>query len=84
MKNILTINSVSKMYKNGFLALKDISFSVGKEEIFALLGPNGAGKTTLISAVCGILKQSSGEIAVKDDTTKVAENEKTYRPGHKN
>ena len=46
--------NVTKSY-NGKVALKDVSFSVGKGETFCLLGQNGAGKTTLISAVIKIL-----------------------------
>ncbi len=69
--SVIKINSVSKQYKNGFLALKDISLKIHKGEIFALLGPNGAGKTTLISAICGIIRQSSGQIIVNEfDTIK--------------
>jgi len=65
MSSILSIKSVGKTYKNGHKALKNISFDVGQGEIFALLGPNGAGKTSLISSICGIIRQSSGQITVK-------------------
>ena len=65
MDNILSVHHVSKIYKNGFQALKNISLEVPKGEIFALLGPNGAGKTTLISSICGIMRQTKGEIKVK-------------------
>tara|TARA_A100001011_G_scaffold393013_1_gene481861 strand:- start:213 stop:1142 length:930 start_codon:yes stop_codon:yes gene_type:complete len=65
MKTILSIKSLGKTYKNGYTALKGVSFEVQKGEIFALLGPNGAGKTSLISAICGIIRQSSGRITVK-------------------
>lgn len=50
------------MYKSGHQALTDVNLDIKKGEIFALLGPNGAGKTTLISAICGIVTPSSGEI----------------------
>ena len=65
MDMILSVNNVSKRYKNGFNALTDISLEIPKGEIFALLGPNGAGKTTLISSICGIIRQTKGEITVK-------------------
>ena len=65
MSKILSINNVSKTYKNGFKALKNVSMDIAKGEIFALLGPNGAGKTTLISSICGIIKQTKGQIRVK-------------------
>ena len=69
MEKVLTVNKVSKTYKNGFKALKNVSLEIPKGEIFALLGPNGAGKTTLISAICGIIRQTRGEIKVKNFDT---------------
>jgi ABC-2 type transport system ATP-binding protein len=45
-----------------FKVVDNISFSVGKREIFGFLGANGAGKTTTIRAICGILKPTSGII----------------------
>ena len=65
MSKILSITNVSKTYRNGFTALSNVSIDIPKGEIFALLGPNGAGKTTLISSVCGIIKQTEGQIKVK-------------------
>jgi len=41
-------------------ALKNISFSVAKGEIFGILGPNGAGKTTLIKILAGLLLPENG------------------------
>ena len=63
-KNQISINNLSKIYKNGFNALKSINLNIKKGEIFAMLGPNGAGKTTLISIICGIVKPSSGNVSV--------------------
>ena len=54
--NQISINNLSKIYDNGFEALKNINLDIKKGEIFAMLGPNGAGKTTLISIICGIVK----------------------------
>ena len=64
--NQIVINNLSKIYDNGFSALKNINLSIKKGEIFAMLGPNGAGKTTLINIICGIVKPSSGKITVED------------------
>jgi ABC-2 type transport system ATP-binding protein len=64
MPNVVTIQSLSKTYASGFQALKSVSLNIHAGEIFALLGPNGAGKTTLISAVCGIVRASSGAVTV--------------------
>ena len=62
--NQIIINDLSKVYDNGFNALKKINFNVKQGEILAMLGPNGAGKTTLISIICGIVTPSSGNVTV--------------------
>ena len=62
--SILSVQSLSKTYAGGFEALKNINLEINKGEIIALLGPNGAGKTTLISAICGIIKPSTGSVTV--------------------
>jgi len=64
--NQISINNLSKVYDNGFNALKNINLKIKKGEIFAMLGPNGAGKTTLISIICGIVKPSSGNVTVEN------------------
>ena len=65
MENLISINNLSKVYDNGFNALKEIDLKIKKGEIIAMLGPNGAGKTTLISIICGIVKPTSGDIKVE-------------------
>ena len=64
--NQITIKDLSKIYDNGFEALKKINLDIKKGEIIALLGPNGAGKTTLISIICGIVTPSSGKVTVEE------------------
>ncbi len=64
--NLINIDNLSKVYDNGFEALKKINLNIKKGEIFAMLGPNGAGKTTLISIICGIVRPSSGKVTVDD------------------
>ena len=64
--NQISIKNLSKVYDNGFEALKKINLNIKKGEIFAMLGPNGAGKTTLISIICGIVRPSSGKVTVDD------------------
>lgn len=49
---------------NDFYAVKNISFSVQKGEIFGFLGANGAGKTTTIRVLCGLLRPSDGLVEV--------------------
>jgi ABC-2 type transport system ATP-binding protein len=64
MTEILSIEHLSKTYAGGVSALRDVSLSIPRGEIFGLLGPNGAGKTTLISVVCGIVTASEGRVSV--------------------
>jgi len=45
-------------------AIKGISFTIGKGEIFGLLGPNGAGKSTTINMMCGYLEPTSGDTLI--------------------
>lgn len=57
--------NVTKSY-NGKVALKDISFSVEKGEIFCLLGQNGAGKTTTINIFLGFIQKDGGHAFIGD------------------
>jgi ABC-2 type transport system ATP-binding protein len=47
-----------------FEAVRDISLSIGKGEIYGFIGPNGAGKTTTISIMGGILAPTSGTVSI--------------------
>lgn len=69
MKNLSTVSvDVSELtVKFGdFIAVKNISFSVGTGEIFGFLGANGAGKTTTIRVLCGLLVPTSGRVQISD------------------
>lgn len=59
----IEVRSVTRRFK-GLTAVDDLSFQVGKGEIFGLLGPNGAGKTTAINLMLGLLAPHGGEIRV--------------------
>jgi len=50
-------------------AVRGVSFSMGKGEIFGLLGPNGAGKSTTINMMCGYLETTSGDTIVQGHST---------------
>lgn len=56
---ILTVENLSKNY-GAIKALKNVSFSVSKGNVFGILGPNGSGKTTLLGIVMDVLKATSG------------------------
>jgi len=70
MTDMLSITGLSKRYDDGQVALENVSLDVKEGEILALLGPNGAGKTTLISAVCGLVVPTEGQINVGGFDTK--------------
>ncbi len=55
----IEIEGLTKRFNN-FTAVDNISFNVGRGEIFGLLGPNGSGKSTTIKMLCGILSPSAG------------------------
>ncbi len=60
----LELRGLTKHYDDGTVALEDFDLEIPSGAFFGLLGPNGAGKTTLISAVCNLLRVTSGEIQV--------------------
>ncbi len=61
---VLQVDHLSKQYKKGVYASRDVSFDVKKGEIFALIGPNGAGKTTTIRMIATLLKPTEGDAKV--------------------
>jgi ABC-2 type transport system ATP-binding protein len=70
MTPLVEIHGLKKRYapKNGAsegnLAVKGISLSIQKGEIFSLLGPNGAGKTTTISIMSGLIAPTEGDVII--------------------
>jgi ABC-2 type transport system ATP-binding protein len=60
----LELRDLTKRYDDGTLALEDFDLEIPAGSFFGLLGPNGAGKTTLISAVCNLIRVTSGEVLV--------------------
>ena len=64
MPPIVSIRNLTKVYDNGFKALKGVDLDIREGEILALLGPNGAGKTTMISIICGLVNPSGGQVTV--------------------
>lgn len=67
---VLEVKHLSKQYKKGIYASKDVNFTVNKGEIFALLGPNGAGKTTTIRMIATLLKPTEGDAKIEGHSIK--------------
>jgi ABC-2 type transport system ATP-binding protein len=60
----IVVEDLIKRYKDGTLAVDNISFSVKKGDFFALLGPNGAGKSTTISIISSLVNKTKGKVIV--------------------
>ncbi|KYK26888.1 multidrug ABC transporter ATP-binding protein [Thermoplasmatales archaeon SG8-52-1] len=62
---VVEVNNLVKSY-GPLEAVKGITFSINRGEIFGLIGPNGAGKTTTLRVLSTLLKISSGSIKIMD------------------
>lgn len=63
--NTIEVKDITKSYEKGKVtALKNVSFNVGKGELFGLIGPDGAGKTTIFRLLTTLLIPDSGEAKV--------------------
>jgi ABC-2 type transport system ATP-binding protein len=60
----IRIESLTKIYAGGKLALDGVSFDVPRGQIFGLLGPNGAGKSTLINILAGLVMKTGGKASI--------------------
>jgi ABC-2 type transport system ATP-binding protein len=69
-------------YFGAFAAVKDVTFSVRKGEIFGLLGANGAGKSTTFRMLCGLLPSSSGTLRVAGVDLRTATSDARARIGY--
>src|SRR5687767_8018692 len=63
MTSAITLDRLSKRY-GAVEAVKDLSLTVERGEMFGLIGPDGAGKTTTIRTICGLQRPDSGSVRV--------------------
>jgi ABC-2 type transport system ATP-binding protein len=78
MHEIIKIENLKKSYGD-IEAVKNISLTIKKGEMFGLVGPDGAGKTTVIKILCGLLNYNKGNVRLLDlfidkDKNKIQEN----------
>ena len=61
---MIQTENISKVYKNGYKAVDNLSLQVNAGDIFGFLGPNGAGKTTTIRMLDGLLEPTNGKVII--------------------
>ncbi|MCX8509322.1 MAG: ATP-binding cassette domain-containing protein, partial [Rhodobacteraceae bacterium] len=67
---MIEVDGVSVRFGTGtgaFVALDNVSVTIGAQEFFTLLGPSGCGKTTLLRAIAGFLRPGAGAIRLEGE-----------------
>jgi ABC-2 type transport system ATP-binding protein len=59
---LVEVENLGKVYKDGYRAVSDLSFTVERGQVVGLLGPNGAGKTTTLRMLMGLIFPTEGSI----------------------
>ena len=62
--SIVKVENLSHRYSVQW-AIKDINFELTRNGIYGLLGSNGAGKSTIMNIMCGVIKQTQGEVYIQ-------------------
>ena len=68
METILTVSHLTKKF-GGLTAVKDLSFTIEKGNVYGILGPNGSGKSTTLGIVLNVVNRTSGEFKWFDGKT---------------
>jgi ABC-2 type transport system ATP-binding protein len=61
---LVEVTNLGKVYKDGYRAVSDLSFTVERGQVVGLLGPNGAGKTTTLRMMMGLIFPTEGSIYI--------------------
>ena len=62
-----------QLFYEEFWALKDVSFSVRRGEVFGVMGLNGAGKSTLLKVIAGVFRPTAGSVSVRGELAPLLE-----------
>ena len=62
----LSLKNISKVYPNGFVAVKDFNLEIADKEFVIFVGPSGCGKSTTLRMIAGLEEISSGELLIGD------------------
>ena len=68
MENILTVSNLTKKY-GSLTAVKDLTFTIEKGNVYGILGPNGSGKSTTLGIVLNVVNRTNGDFAWFDGNT---------------
>ena len=64
----VSFRNVNLTYPGGTVGLTDVNLDIAEGEFIALVGPSGSGKTTLLNTLAGVIRPSSGSIAINGET----------------
>lgn len=83
MSTVLKVENLSHRYSSAW-AIRDINFEISSTGVIGLLGSNGAGKSTTMNIICGVLKQTEGEVYInginKKDDPRLAKRQLGFLP----
>jgi len=66
MAAFFEVENLTKRF-GGLVAVNNVSFQIGRDEMVGLIGPNGSGKTTLVRCIIGIFKPDGGRVRFKGE-----------------
>jgi NitT/TauT family transport system ATP-binding protein len=78
MTNVVEIKGVTKEFKGGTVALKDIDLELGQGEFVSLIGPSGCGKSTLLRIIGDLIEPSRGTVTVNGKPARKARQDHDY------
>jgi ABC-type multidrug transport system ATPase subunit len=79
-EKVIEVRHLTKRF-GAFEAVRDLSFTVNKGDVFGFLGPNGAGKSTSIRCILSLIKPQSGEVLLFGKSLTTHRNEILKRVG---